>query len=280
MLVRCNGRMILVDCGEGTQIPFRQAGWGVVNLDAILFTHYHADHIAGLPGLLLTLQNAGRKEPLVLIGPKGIEHVVKSLTVIAQHLRFQLQCISLDHLEFPHTLGEFVIDYQYVDHNVKCVAYSLSIPRVGKFDVEKAKKNKVPLKAWNQLQKGVPLEMDGVVYSPEMVLGEDRKGIKLSYCTDSRPLKELETFVQDSDLFICEGMYGDIESMAKAHEKKHMTFFEAATIAKAGMVKELWLTHFSPSLNYPWEYIDSAKRVFENTVVGKDLMKKTLIFEE
>jgi ribonuclease Z len=272
--------MILVDCGEGTQIPFRQAGWGVVNLDAILFTHYHADHIGGLPGLLLTLQNGGRKEPLVLIGPKGIDYVVKSLTVIAQHLSFQLKCISLDDLEFPHRMGDFIIDYQYLDHNVKCVAYSLSISRIGKFDVEKAKENNVPLKIWNQLQKGESIENDGLVYTPEMVLGPDRKGIKLSYCTDSRPIKELESFVRDSDLLICEGMYGDDESMAKAYEKKHMTFFEAASIAKAGEVKELWLTHFSPSLNYPGEYIQNAKKVFENTVVGKDLMKKTLIFEE
>jgi ribonuclease Z len=280
MLLRFNGKMILIDCGEGTQIPFRQAGWGVRNLEAICFTHYHADHIAGLPGLLLTLGNSGRIEPLVLIGPKGLEYIVKSLTVIAHNLPFQIVFVPICENDFPFYLGDFVIKYHEVDHNVNCTAYSVEILRSGKFDVEKAKANNVPLKLWNQLQKGKTAEHDGVLYTNDMVLGKQRRGLKVSYCTDSRPVDTLAEFAMNSDLFVCEGMYGDDELMIKAQDKKHMTFREAANIAKNAKVKELWLTHFSPSMTFPREYLNNAKKVFENTFIGQDLMIKTLFFDE
>lgn len=280
LLVRVNGKMILIDCGEGTQIPFRKVGWGVANLDAILFTHFHADHIAGLPGLLLTLQNAGRKEPLFLVGPSGLESVVKSLLVIAKNLTYELVFVTTSSNEFPIKLGQLDVDYLYVDHNVSCVAYSLKLDRAGKFDVKKAKENNVPLKAWNLLQKGEEVSVDGKKFTPDMVLGKERKGLKLSYCTDTRPIKGIEDFVAGSDLFVCEGMYGDNELFEKACDKKHMTFSEAANLAKDAFVSELWLTHFSPSMNCPWEYSHVAKSIFKNTVIAKDLIKKTLVFPE
>jgi ribonuclease Z len=113
-----------------------------------------------------------------------------------------------------------------------------------------------------------------------MVLGEPRKGIKVSYCTDTRPTGGLAGFVKDSDLFICEGMYGDEEDAQKAVLKKPMTFAEAAVLAKQANVKELWLTHFSPSLTNPEAYVDAALAIFENTVAGKDVMTRTIKFEE
>lgn len=279
-LIRFNGRLILIDCGEGTQIPFKQAGWGVRSLDVICITHFHADHIAGLPGLLLTLGNSGRTEPVVIIGPKGIENIVKSITVIAQNLPFQLVYTTVNSNEFPFYMGDYEIDYCHVDHNVSCVAYSIKISRSGKFDVDKAKSNNVPLKIWSQLQKGKIIELDGKVYRPEMVIGEERKGFKVSYCTDSRPIEDLTELVRGSDLFICEGMYGDDELLGKASDKKHMVFKEAAKIAKDADVNELWLTHFSPSMAFPGQYIKNARDIFSNTVIGKDLMKKTFVFEE
>lgn len=280
MLARYNGKLILIDCGEGTQIPFKLAGWGVRNLDAICFTHFHADHIAGLPGLLLTLGNAGRTEPLILIGPKGLEHVVKSLMVIAHNLPFPIVFETIGEESTPVVLGDFVIRSHAVEHNVLCVAYSIEIQRAGKFDVEKAKANAVPMRIWNVLQKGNTVVWEGQTFTPDAVLGPHRKGLKVCYCTDSRPVESLAAFVQGANLFICEGMYGDDASLAKAAEKKHMIFSEAAKLAKEAAVSELWLTHFSPSLSFPGEYLNYAREIFSHTLVGKDLMKKTFYFEE
>ena len=155
LLVRYNGRMILIDCGEGTQIPLKMAEWGFKPIDAILFTHYHADHVAGLPGLLLSLGNAGREEPLVIMGPPGIERVVEGLTVISPELPYELHLIELsDKNESENVLGDVIIKSIPVDHNLTCLAYSLELKRQGKFDVERAKKLNIPVNLWKKLQKG------------------------------------------------------------------------------------------------------------------------------
>lgn len=281
LLVRHNGRMILIDCGEGTQIPLKMAEWGFKPIDAILFTHYHADHVAGLPGLLLSLGNAGREEPLIIMGPPGIERVVEGMTVISPELPYELHLIELsDKNESENVLGEVIIKSIPVDHNLTCLAYSLELKRQGKFDIERAKKLNIPVSLWKNLQKGEVVTVEDKVITPKMVLGDERKGIKISYCTDSRPTGELPGFIKNSDLFVCEGMYGDEENREKAVQKKHMMFSEAAYLARDGNVKELWLTHYSPSLDDPKEYIDSARDIFENTICGKDLLKKIIKYED
>lgn len=131
---------------------------------------------------------------------------------------------------------------------------------------------------WGALQKGEDVNWKGRKYTPEMVLGDKRQGIKLSYCTDTRAIAAIAPFVENSDLFICEGMYGKDEDLEKALMNKHMLFSEAANIAKEAKVKELWLTHFSPSMNTPEEFIDNAKKVFNNTIIAEDRMKTTLKF--
>jgi ribonuclease Z len=118
------------------------------------------------------------------------------------------------------------------------------------------------------------------VISPEMVLGEKRKGLKVCYCTDTRPTEDLIHFIKDSDLFICEGMYGDEDNLFKAVQNKHMMFSEAGLLAKRGKVKELWLTHYSPSLKKPEEHIETVKTIFTNTIAGKDLLTKTLKYPD
>ena len=118
------------------------------------------------------------------------------------------------------------------------------------------------------------------MFIPEMVLGPERKGIKISYCTDSRPTDNLINFIYESDLFICEGIYGDDEKLDKAIIKKHMIFSEAAHMAKKASVKELWLTHFSPAMPNPEKYLDSAKNIFENTIVAHDRMTKIILYHD
>jgi ribonuclease Z len=280
MLCRYNGKMVLVDCGEGTQVAINIAGWGFNSIDALCITHYHADHIAGLPGFLLTLGNNGREEPLTIFGPPGLKSVIKGLTIIAPQLPYEINLVELsDVSQEKNQIGEITMYSLPVDHGLTCLAYSLQVQRQGKFDVERAKKFAIPMHFWSRLQKGKTIEYEGKCFEPAMVLGRPRKGLKITYCTDTRPVDELVDFSQNSDLLISEGMYGD-DKLEKAIEYKHMVFSEAARLARNSNSRELWLTHFSPSITNPDLLIDEAKIVFPNTVQGKDLMKKTFKFDE
>ncbi len=279
-MTRYNGSSLLIDCGEGTQIAIKEKGWSFNPIDIICFTHYHADHISGLAGLLLTIGNSDRTEPITLIGPKGLKRVVSALRTIAPELPYELKFIELSEQTEHLKIKGYEITAFKVQHAVTCYGYSINIPRIGKFDVEKARNLNIPQKLWNKLQHGATIEQDGVTYTPDMVVGEARKGIKVTYCTDSRPVKSISENAKDSDLFICEGMYGEAGKEAKAKEYKHMTFKEAAMLAKEANVKEMWLTHYSPSLVRPIDYIDSVKGIFPNTIAGIDGKSVELVFED
>lgn len=280
-MMRYNGSNLLIDCGEGTQVAVKEKGWTFKPIDVICFTHYHADHISGLPGLLLTMGNADRTEPLVMIGPKGLERVVGALRTIAPELPFEIQYIEVTEPEADIEINGYHIHAFRVNHNIVCYGYSVEIKRAGRFDVERAKANEIPQKLWSRLQKGetIPNEAGGV-YTPEMVLGPARKGIKVTYCTDTRPIELIAKSAVDSDLFICEGMYAEKEKLAKAKQYKHMTFYEAAELAKKAEVKEMWLTHFSPSLVRAEDYMPKVREIYPNAVLGKDGKSVELLFEE
>ena len=279
LMTRFNGSSLLIDCGEGTQIAIKEKGWSFKPIDVICFTHYHGDHISGLPGLLLTMGNADRKEPLTLIGPKGLERVVSALRVIAPELPFPIIYIELEGAEQTFELNGYRLKAFRVNHNVLCYGYTMEIDRAGKFDVERAKEQEIPQKYWKHLQKGETIETENGILTPDMVLGPPRKGLKLTYTTDTRPTNSIRENAKDSDLFICEGMYGEKEKAAKAVEYKHMTFYEAAHLAKDAQVKEMWLTHYSPSLTRPEEYMDEVRRIFPEAKAGKDRMSRELAFE-
>jgi ribonuclease BN (tRNA processing enzyme) len=442
LLMRYNGKMLLVDCGEGTQIPLKMAGWGFKAIEAIFFTHYHADHISGLPGLLLTIGNSGREEPLHLIGPPGLRAIVKSLLAICPSLPFDIRLYELPAsrrgmggsapaavampaggaapvagsasaggiapvaeeaagwagspaavatpagadaatggagtvasaadgtgtgigigagiaagagavagaadgfcasaadgtvartgagtvagaadgtgtgigagiaagaaavagaaaaaggepsyaseqgapagampsplVEIP-LFGSMSFSYLPANHNMPCLAYSFSISRAGEFYPDRAKALGVPVQCWKVLQSGESVVLgDGRLIEPEMVLGEARKGIKLSYCTDSRPTSQMPQLFRASDLLVCEGLYGDDAELDNAAGKKHMVFSEAARLAKRSGVSELWLTHYSPAMQNPFDYAHVARAIFPNTKPGKDLMSATLVFK-
>ena len=280
LMTRYNGSNLLIDCGEGTQIAIKEKGWTVKPLDVICFTHYHADHISGLPGLLLAMGNAERTEPVTMVGPRGLERVVNGLRVIAAELPFEIKFIEITEAERVLELAGYRITAFRVSHNMICYGYSLEILRQGKFDVERAKAQNIPLKFWNPLQKGQTMEENGVVYTPDMVLGADRKGLKVTYCTDSRPTASIAAHAADSDLFICEGMYGEPEKQQKAREHKHMTMAEAAEIAREAKVKELWLTHYSPSMVHPKWYLNDTRKIFPAAYLGEDGKTLEMKFEE
>ncbi len=280
LMARFNGSSLLIDCGEGPQLAIREAGLSCNPIDTICFTHYHADHISGLPGLLLSMGNADRTEPVTLIGPRGLERVVNSLRVIAPELPFELKFIELEEDTVKLDIKGYSIEAFRVNHKVTCYGYNIVINRQGKFMVEKAKENDIPMKYWSPLQKGNTITDGDKVYTPDMVLGNERKGLKVTYCTDTRPMPIISEMAKDADLFICEGMYGEPDKISKAREYKHMTFFEAANLAKEANVNELWLTHFSPSLAKPSMYMQQVYDVFANASVGKDGKTVTLKFEE
>ena len=280
LMTRYNGSNLLIDCGEGTQIAIKEKGWTVKPVDVICFTHYHADHISGLPGLLLAMANAEREEPVTMIGPRGLERVVNGLRVIAAELPFEIKFIEVTEAERVLELAGYRITAFRVNHNMICYGYTLEILRQGKFDVERAKARNIPLKFWNPLQKGQTVEDNGAVYTPDMVLGPDRKGLKVTYCTDSRPTASIAAHAAGSDLFICEGMYGEPEKQQKAREHKHMTMAEAAGIAKEAGVKELWLTHYSPSMVHPKWYLGDTRKIFPATYLGEDGKTLEMNFEE
>ena len=280
LMTRYNGSSLLIDCGEGTQVAIKEKGWSFKPIDTICFTHFHGDHISGLPGLLLSMGNADRTEPLTLIGPKGLERVVGALRVIAPELPFEIKCMEINGPEQVFEINGYKITAFRVNHNVLCYGYTMEILRQGKFSPDRAKAQNIPLKFWSRLQKGETLEEDGTVYTPDMVLGEARKGIKLTYTTDTRPTESILRNAADSDLFICEGMYGEEDKAEKARGYKHMTFKEAAMLARDAGVKEMWLTHYSPSLVRPDDYMDKVREIFPAAYPGKDGKSVELNFEE
>lgn len=294
LLINYKGRKILIDCGEGSQVSMRSLGWGFKSIDVICITHGHADHTAGLIGLLATIGNSGRTGPITIIGPKGIINIVKGLMVITPYLPYDINIIEnpeeplkmtaskngISLTEKDKSFNDIVISTIELEHSSECLGYSFYFNRSPRFDVQSAEKNKIPKIFWNRLQKNETITADGKTYLPGMVLSEERIGIKLSFITDTRPISEITSFIKDSDLFVCEGTYGDDEDMPKAIKNKHMTFSEAAHLASSGNAKELLLTHFSPSMPNPEEYKDRAEKVFKNTIIGFDRLVKTLAFKD
>lgn len=276
------GRKILVDCGEGTQVSMKMKNCGFKDIDLICITHTHGDHIIGLIGLLSTMGNSERTKPVTIVGPIGITEAMGAITTLIT-LPYKLNIIENPSGLFSLTdpiLADLSIETITLDHSTECIGYNFHFTRHPKFDVEKANKNLVPRKYWNMLQKGITIMDEEKTYYPNMVLGENRKGIKISMITDTRPLDSIPTFINGADLFICEAMYGDEMDISKAIKNKHMLFREAASLAVRGNVKQLLLTHFSPSVDEPEIFKNNAKSIFENTIIGYDRFSTDINFQE
>lgn len=294
LLINYKGRKILIDCGEGTQISMKMLGWGLKSIDMICITHLHGDHIFGLFGLLSTIGNSGRTEPVTIIGPKGIIKFLKALKIMLPYLPFDINVIEnpkkllkirvqkngMSIMKAEDEFSKIEISVIELEHSAECLGYSFYFSRSPKFDVESAEKNHIPKKFWSRLQKNEIVIDEEKIYLPSMVLSDERKGIKLSFITDTRPTFNIPAFINGSDLFVCEGTYGNDDDIEKAVKNKHMTFRESAELALSGNVKELLLTHFNPSMLKPEKYSDRAQQIFKNTIIGFDRLVKTLSFKD
>lgn len=282
LFMNFNGRKILVDCGEGTQVSMKMKGCGFKDIDLICITHTHGDHIIGLIGLLSTMGNSERKKTVTIVGPVGIKEAMDAIQVLIT-LPYKLNIIENPEGRFSLVdpiLSDLSIETIELEHSTECIGYNFYFARHPKFNVEKAQQNNVPRKYWNMLQKGMTIIDDDVNYTPDMVLGDDRKGIKISMITDTRPLDTIPEFIKDADLFICEAMYGDEMDISKAIKNKHMLFREAASLAVRGNAKQLLLTHFSPSIGDPNVFENNSKSVFENTIIGYDRFSTQIKYPE
>lgn len=291
MVINYQGRQILMDCGEGSQVAMRRIHNGFKSIDIICITHYHGDHIFGLSGLLSTIGNSGRTESITIVGPIGLGKIMKGLLVAIPFLPYDINLVEISERDLILNVDngilrikeddnlrnkDIILSTLELDHSSTCLGYGFYIPRRPKFIPERAMELGVPKDIWSRLQSGKTVSYKGKIYEPNMVLGEERKGIKLTYITDTRPIDEIVDFIKDSDFFVCEGTYGDDKDIEKAIKNKHMTFREAAELALKGDVKELLLTHFSSAMEEPELFKINATDVFKSTIIGYDGYMKTI----
>ena len=240
LFINYKGRKILIDCGEGTQVSMRMKNCGFKNIDLICITHLHGDHFYGLMGLLSTIGNSSRVDDLTIVGPKGICEIIDAMKTLIEYLPYKIIVVENPNGTFSlvnDILKDIEISTLELDHSSECLGYSLYFKRTPKFNIEKAIQNNVPKSLWQKLQSGKNIVFENIEYSPDMVLGDNRKGVKISFITDTRPILSIPEFINNSDLFICEAMYGDDLDISKAVKNKHMTFREAASLARLGNVK-------------------------------------------
>lgn len=278
-LVRRGGERVLVDCGEGTQRQLLRSDAGLVDVDFILLTHLHADHILGLPGLLKTYSLRGRDTPLTLYGPRGTEALVTSLRRVFGALTYPFEIVELAaHDTVPCEDGAYHVFR--VEHGMDAYGYALvEDARPGRFDVEAADRLGVDPRARGALQRGEPVVLaDGTVVEPGDVLGEARRGRRVVLTGDTAACATVVEAARDADVLIHEATFSSADRV-RAHETSHSTATEAALAAAAANVGLLVLTHISG--RYPaTTLVDEAREVFANTVAARDFDLLSIPFPE
>lgn len=277
VLLRRDGDLFLFDGGEGTQVSLRRLNLKWKKINAIFVSHTHADHVTGLPGIMMLSSQVDRDEPLYIYGPPKIaEYIETSRKVLDMYINYPVIVKEITEPGIVHIGDGFHIRAFPLQHTKTCVGYTLEeLPRPGEFKPEKAKELNVPVgPLWSKLQNGESVESsDGKIVTPEQVMGKQRSGRKVSYVTDTLYLPSIAEEVKDSDLLFCEGMFED-SLKETAAEKKHMTATQAAQIAKDGNVKNMAMIHYSPRYtdNELKKLLDEAKKIYPNSVLAKDRM--------
>ena len=273
IILKAFGETMLFDCGEGTQRQLIFAKVSPMKISKIFLSHYHGDHILGLPGLLQSMNFRGREKKLTIYGPKGLYDLKDSLFKLGySKIEFPIEFIEIGSQTIESD-EDYIIKSQHVNHNVPCLAYSVEELKKPRFNREKAIELGVPVGPdFGRLHNGEEVEIDGKIIKPEQVLGPPRKGNKITYSGDTTPCSEMVDFAKDSTILIHESTYMS-EDADKAVENFHSTSADAAKIAKDSNSKELILTHFSTRYTQTDGLLKEAKEIFENTKLAKDFMK-------
>ena len=285
-VAECGGRSLLFDCGEGTQAAARRAGVNLMKLDAVCLTHYHGDHLFGLPGLLQTLGCQGRVRPLTVYGPEGMEPVWTAVRALTGPLPYPVRAVPLGTEPVAlDALGGWPAGAQLcpfgTKHRVPSRGYRLELPRAGRFDPVRAQALGVPMAQWRLLQRGqsVPLEHGGTA-APEQVLGPARRGLRFVFSGDTAPCAALEEAARQADLLICDATYPAAEQESQARQYGHSTFGQSAALAARAGAKRLWLAHYSPMITDPAEALPAAQAVFPAAECGYDGKQIRLQYDE
>lgn len=287
VFLTCGGHSILFDCGEGTQTAIRKAGVNPLSIDLIALTHYHGDHIFGLPGLLLTMSNMKRKKEIYITGPANLTAELEPiLKLMTRRINYPIWLVEIpfDGLKLCELIEGWATEAKLTifktEHRVSSQGYCFTLGRAGKFNSQRATELGVPVNQWSVLQRGQSVQAGDKIILPSEVLGEPRKGLKFVFTGDTAFCDNLITAAKGADLLISEATYGEYEQAPHAIEHgRHMTFAQAAQVAKSAGVKELWLTHFSQMINDLQEYLPNATSIFANTICGHDGLSITLHFQ-
>jgi ribonuclease Z len=268
VLIRLGSEHLLFDAGEGVQIPWREQGWGIKPLSLICLSHHHADHVAGIPGVLLALANADRTEPVTIIGPKGTRDLISGLRAACPVLPYDLRVADL----YPGASWKWQdlqISVVLGDHRVPVLLYRFDLPRRPAFLVEKAEAAGIPRESWRLLSHGIDITVDGTHISADQFLGPARRGISFGIATDTRPNENALRHFRDVDLLITEATYGDDADEANAIQNKHMTFREAAQLAAEVAARRHLVTHFSPKMGNPEIFLANGVSAFPGFAVAR-----------
>ena len=281
IVVRRGSELLMFDCGEGAQQQMMRAKTGM-KISAIFLTHFHADHVLGIPGLIQTLAFQGRKEPLEIYGPPRVGKFLYHLLSLVYLTRdFEIRAIGLKPGDVVRRNG-YVIRAIKTEHGVPSLGYVLEEDmRPGKFNREKAIALGIkPGPLFSKLQSGQSVVVNGREIKPEEVLGPPRPGRKIVYTGDTRPCESVIEASKNADVLIHDGTFSHALKELAA-EYKHSTAVEAAEVARKAGVRKLVLTHISPRYSEDASVLlEEAKKIFENVIIAEELMTLDVPFPE
>jgi ribonuclease Z len=280
--LRREGEVFLFDAGEGTQVSLRALNLKWKKISAILISHTHADHVTGLPGMLMLSSQVDREEPLYVIGPPRIaEYIEANRRALEMYINYEIRVREIPDPQNPQEVfrGDgFSIRSFPTKHSRTCVGYSLiEDSRPGVFHPDLAVEHGVPRgPLWARLQSGEQVVLEnGRIVEPAAVMGPSRRGRKFTYVTDTLPVDRLVPEIADSDLLISEGMFTE-EHRESARAKKHMTAGDAARLAqRAGGIDRMGLIHYSPRFTNRQlkDLLREATEIFPRTFLTRDQME-------